>query len=121
MTVVAGVAVAVRVVVAAIEVEGTRVAAAASMERRRPIEAVGADIAEARGDATARSGEEDTVAIRAGNTIAVDIVDGSPGPGALRVQFAQLVYSWHTPRTAPISAGCVIREFKRTLIVDGAV
>lgn len=73
MTVVAA-AVDVPAEAAIVEVQVVRMAAAVVIQRTRQVVAVGSSKAELRAGAVARSGKEDTVAVRAGNPVTVNTV-----------------------------------------------
>ena len=75
---------AVPVVVAAAEVQVASVAAAtAAAKRRRPVVPVATSVVGSRSDAIARSGEEDAVAVRAGDLVTVYAILSCPSPGTL--------------------------------------
>ena len=82
MTVVT-VVVGVPVVLVAVEAQVASVVAAIAVKRRRPVATDTTSVVGFRAVAIARSGEEDAVAVGAGDLVTVYAVSGCPGPGTL--------------------------------------
>ena len=106
---------------AGIEEQVPREARIALAERSRPVDTVGACVAEATIVATAGSGEEDRVTVRTGYLVTICAVLGGPCPGALGLEFAHLCFAWHAPILTHINVSSIVLKIKNGLVVYGAI
>ena len=113
--------VATQVVVARIEAEAPPVVRAAHVDRTRPVAAKVANVVELVVQTIARSGQEETVAVRGGEEPAVHAVPSHPGDGRVVFQFLPLRPSGHAPVIAPVGCGCVVLGQQSGQVVGEAV
>ena len=109
------------VVVVRIEVEGPRADRAARVERTRPVAAVRANVVELVVPTVARSGQEETVAVRGGEEPTVHAILGRPSMGGVLVKFLPLSIGGHAPPIAPVGRGGIVARLEDGQIVGIAV
>ena len=101
-----------------IEAQDVRVERVVRVERTRPVVAVAACVVERTGDAAARCGEENTIAIAlAGHFVTIHSILSSPGPSAIIDEFLLFFCGRHTPTATPIGSSDIISGFKNGFII----
>ena len=114
--------VATPVVVSSAEVQVASAATViAAAKRRRPVEAVATSVVDFCIVATARSGQEDAVTIRACDGVTVNAVLGGQSPSAVVAEFILFGFGRHSPTASPFYVGYIILGVEDGFIVNSAI
>ena len=90
-------------------------------ERTRPVAAVVASVVELVVPPVARSGQEETVAVRSNKEPAIHTILGRPCAGRVITKLLPFFSCWHTTTSTPVGSGSIILGQQSGQVVGKAV